>query len=1191
MISKSKIKKITKQKIKQFSNKKRLPYEHFEEEWDNSSKPIVFAFGINTWKRKIIKDYFPEYRIGFIFGKTNMASVKYYTNKYNVNHFLVWGYKESEEINNFAISNNIKIIRIEDGFIRSIGLGSNHTPPLSLAVDNTGLYFNSRCPSDLEIMLNEYNFEGNDDLLNKAESALNNIIKYKISKYNEVVNLCPQEIHTPKKRKRVLVIGQVEDDASILYGMSRQMKSYDLVMLAVSENPGAEILYKPHPDVLKKYEENKNEYNKIKKVATIIEKPMHLIDAFTEVDHVYTFTSLAGFEALIRGIKVTCLGMPFYAGWGLTDDRQKCERRSRKLSVKQLFALAYIKYPKYFSVKYNTIVDINNVIEEIIEGKNALIYQQSIYYKEINDYSKAIFYAEQLVEYSNKKIDAKKYLLELYELCSLTEKAKELYKDLLETSEVEDIYKKNIIKKLEKIDHLSNKYSQYAGTNEQTSFPFYTQGDWSDDNKPIALLIGVSFWKRKNLHLFLPDYRVAFAGTKIKAGKLKKLLSSERQDMIGVWGYKEDESIRLYCKENKIKLMRLEDGFVQSVGVGKHGSAPASVIMDSRRLYFDSSDPSDLEVLLENYDFNNNPEILERAKNGIEIIKNLGITKYNQKDVRGAEEIYGVKSKKRILVIGQVENDASIQYGANRRITNNDLVWTAYKENPDAEIIYKPHPEVILGTREMYSDPKDVEAIAKVIREPLSLAESFKTIDHVYTITSLSGFEALIRGIPVTCLGMPFYAGWGLTEDRQISILRRKRRLTIEQLFAGAYLLYPRYLDEFTGELTTFEKVVENLYKKLSNLPLEQKSQKHLDKSQNLMTRFNDNLAKRKPDAERADIYYEMAKIKLENGQYDSELDYYMKKSFEEVNNWKAYQLRIDYLYKTKGITQELMKIIDHYLLMNKKITASELIKLACIFNDAGKYIQSINLYKEAIKKDSTIYYKVRNLALNSLLFERDPEIEGVSKEEYLIYKKILENRSRIENLIIESQGDICFVGNDLCPKDHNVGKVIDTHKLVIRFNDFDTTFPVANNYGLKTDIWVRVPLYDSIKRKDTSKIKAIVFSDENMLFGSLNGQDPYTEFLNQDLTLGIIPSEIYYDLYEKLKAPPSIAITFIYWVYKLTGYVNQEKIYGLSYIDNDFYVDEEYNEKNGKHDWEKEKNLLKKISNNNRILELKGWC
>ena len=77
-----------------------------------------------------------------------------------------------------------------------------------------------------------------------------------------------------------------------------------------------------------------------------------------------------------------------------------------------------------------------------------------------------------------------------------------------------------------------------------------------------------------------------------------------------------------------------------------------------------------------------------------------------------------------------------------------------------------------------------------------------------HTITSLSGFEALLKGIKVTTVGAPFYSGWGLTDDRQ-PVPRRMRSLSLLELLAGAYLLYPRYANPETGEPLDLEDVLQ----------------------------------------------------------------------------------------------------------------------------------------------------------------------------------------------------------------------------------------------------------------------------------------------------------------------------------------------------------------------------------------------
>ena len=126
------------------------------------------------------------------------------------------------------------------------------------------------------------------------------------------------------------------------------------------------------------------------------------------------------------------------------------------------------------------------------------------------------------------------------------------------------------------------------------------------------------------------------------------------------------------------------------------------------------------------------------------------------------------------------------------------------------QIIYKPHPDILNRVRLAQSNPRDVQHLCQIIAQPLSMGQAFETIDHVYTITSLAGFEALLRGLTVTVYGCPFYAGWGLTDDRQPNE-RRDRNLSIEALFAGAYLLYPRYFDPMSGKSVSFEETVDGI--------------------------------------------------------------------------------------------------------------------------------------------------------------------------------------------------------------------------------------------------------------------------------------------------------------------------------------------------------------------------------------------
>lgn len=339
--------------------------------------------------------------------------------------------------------------------------------------------------------------------------------------------------------------------------------------------------------------------------------------------------------------------------------------------------------------------------------------------------------------------------------------------------------------------------------------------------KPKIFVVGFSTWKTY-LRMYFSEYDLIFLPKDIKKSQFnsqyrKKILSLKDSCQVFIWGFKAPEYILEFLREEKVSTKFVEDGFVRSVQLGATKAPPMSLCLDSKTPYFDATRPSDLEELLNNFDFSSKPELIAQAKEGIKLLLETGVSKYNNSEKVNIEKFYGPKTKKRILVLGQVEDDASIQYGCVKKLTNNDVVRLAVEENPGAQVIYKPHPDVMSGHRPYQSNPTDVENIALVLKKDVPLASAFETVDHVYTITSLGGFEALLRGIKVTTLGCPFYSGWGLTDDRQ-SNARRKRILKLEEIFAVSYLIYPSYYGIEDGRVLEFKDVVRLLAKPVKQM-------------------------------------------------------------------------------------------------------------------------------------------------------------------------------------------------------------------------------------------------------------------------------------------------------------------------------------------------------------------------------------
>jgi capsular polysaccharide export protein len=256
------------------------------------------------------------------------------------------------------------------------------------------------------------------------------------------------------------------------------------------------------------------------------------------------------------------------------------------------------------------------------------------------------------------------------------------------------------------------------------------------------------------------------------------------------------------CENAGICLWRMEDGFVRSVGLGADLVRPLSLVFDSRGIYYDATAPSDLEVLLQETHLST--ELLERASRVRQQLVDLRLSKYN---VGQAEPLKLPTGRRRILVPGQVETDASIAKGSPEIKTNLGLLEAVRAANPDAFIIYKPHPDVVGGGRYGQIDSARVARSCDLELQQAAITDLLDQVHEIHTLSSLTGFEALLRGRKVVTYGMPFYAGWGLTTDRLVCS-RRTRRLTLDELVAGALILYPVYVDPASGDHINVETAI-----------------------------------------------------------------------------------------------------------------------------------------------------------------------------------------------------------------------------------------------------------------------------------------------------------------------------------------------------------------------------------------------
>jgi capsular polysaccharide export protein len=320
--------------------------------------------------------------------------------------------------------------------------------------------------------------------------------------------------------------------------------------------------------------------------------------------------------------------------------------------------------------------------------------------------------------------------------------------------------------------------------------------DWvaaERSNRGVSAGIGIARWKRRQVGALLAHE----AGMPFFTHDIARAIERARAEggAIIAWAAACPDGLAAEIRRQGVELRLLEDGFVRSRGLGARFLPGASYCLDPLGAHYDPRQPSTLELTLARGGFS--PELLARAAALRAEIVRRGVSKYNLAAEGALPDI--PRDRRVVLVPGQVEDDASVRLGGGKIRSNLDLLRAVRAAEPEAFILYKPHPDLEAGFRRGRLRAADLAGLADAVVGRLPLPVLLPRIDALHTLTSLSGFEALLRGVAVTCWGQPFYAGWGLTEDRApFAPGRRGVARTLDEVVAAALILYPRYVDPVT---------------------------------------------------------------------------------------------------------------------------------------------------------------------------------------------------------------------------------------------------------------------------------------------------------------------------------------------------------------------------------------------------------
>ncbi|UES51303.1 hypothetical protein GFK88_17790 [Roseibium aggregatum] len=316
-----------------------------QEQWQDNAMP-GHCYGAQYWNHPSINATFSGKGGAVTFHETQQDAVS--AARSDGGRIYSWAGRTDPAFEQICIQNGIQLSRIEDGFLRSVGLGAGLARGAMLAVDDLGIYYDPSRPSRLEVLLKEYELSPAER--ERGETLIDLIIRARVSKYNFGKT---RSFAYPANKEKILVPGQVADDAAIRKSRSATIDcantpnvNLDLLRLARARHPEAFLVFKPHPDVETGLRKGKVPRETALEYADEIAEDANIIDLIEAVDCVETFSSLSGFEALLRGKKVCVHGAPFYAGWGLCEDLTRIEGRGTSRTLPELVYLALVKYAR-----------------------------------------------------------------------------------------------------------------------------------------------------------------------------------------------------------------------------------------------------------------------------------------------------------------------------------------------------------------------------------------------------------------------------------------------------------------------------------------------------------------------------------------------------------------------------------------------------------------------------------------------------------------------------------------------------------------------------------------------------------------------------------------------------------------------------------------------------------------------------
>ncbi|MEJ1158270.1 capsular polysaccharide export protein, LipB/KpsS family [Prosthecomicrobium sp. N25] len=599
-----------------------------------------------------------------------------------------WGYKATAtRARIFAARHHVPYVALEDGFLRSVGAAFK-LPPISIVLDDLGIYYEARQPSRLEWLIGR---AGNDPgLIATGREARAKMIALRLSKYNVAATATAEAVLG--RRRRVILVDQTFNDQAVT-GAGAGARSFRRMLdTALERFAAADIVVKSHPDVVAGRTRGYLEAEARARGVAVVAENVDPYDLLDFVDEVWTVSSGLGFEAILVGKPVRCFGAPFYAGWGITDDsgvepraQAWLKRRSPGANADSLAAAALVAYPRYGDpVRFEPL-------------------------------------------------------------------------------------------------HVLTAMDRLA--------------EWREKSRNPRDLVGVGLGpeKRRIAQSIFGGGpgRLVFAKADSALAVAEKAAAS-----LLVWTDRIPAALEAEAQRRDVGVVRFAKSVLKPYGLETPFVPLPAVAVDDVGLHLDASRPSRFEALVASTDFS--PLLVARGRALRE--RYLAIEARAAVDLGTVRRDIAGKAGQRpvVLVVGEPAGSPAVRLGTTRVANTKSLLAAVRAERPDAFLVYFEAAEDASRRRGGWLPAAVLREGADHLIRDDRLAGLLDLAEEVHVMTSQHGFDAVMAGMRVVAWGAPFYAGWGLTEDRE-PIPRRARRLDADQLAAVTFALYTRYIDPVSG--------------------------------------------------------------------------------------------------------------------------------------------------------------------------------------------------------------------------------------------------------------------------------------------------------------------------------------------------------------------------------------------------------